>query len=421
MTRRVAVVGGGIAGVAAAYSAAQHGASVHVFDAAPGATALAGGAVDERPWSQLLSAARLLDVPPRLATVAADLRQFSEALGLWCLAADHSPLLWLATAAGVLRPSAGCDRALMDLGQLSSGARVVVPRAMRSEWDADLLVRGLRSAANELGRNLRFDAIDADLLFRSAERTMRGLEFAALHNVPERCDWLGERLAVALRRCGGADALLVGPWLGTTTACCRRLRKQLAVPVGEVLAPLGGAAGLRFEWAREQLLDRHGVAFHGRRVERLRREAGEWQLFASGQPPAFFDAVVLAVGGLASGGLVYEPAEHAAGADLPARAREPFRLSLTLESSDASEPMAITVSALGKRIDVGGSMHGLDLETHAWPRFERPGLLEAVGIEPTAGLCAAGIHLAGEVVADRSRTILSAAAAGLGAGRAAAN
>ena len=52
------VVGAGIAGLAAAWSARRAGREVTVVSAGPGASALGSGAVDDVPWEQFSSARR---------------------------------------------------------------------------------------------------------------------------------------------------------------------------------------------------------------------------------------------------------------------------------------------------------------------------------------------------------------------------
>ena len=59
MSRRVLVIGAGVAGLAAAWSAARAGHEVTLLSAGAGASALGGGAVDDVTWESLLRAARV--------------------------------------------------------------------------------------------------------------------------------------------------------------------------------------------------------------------------------------------------------------------------------------------------------------------------------------------------------------------------
>jgi glycerol-3-phosphate dehydrogenase subunit B len=124
--------------------------------------------------------------------------------------------------------------------------------------------------------------------------------------------------------------------------------------------------------------------------------------------PLTADAVVLALGGVAAGGVLYTPPDAAAAAG----GRVPFALSLDAE---------VTLSAGGPaRMDIVASTHGPELDAWAWPAGDRPGALEAVGVRCDEGRAAPGVFAAGDVVAGRPRTVLEAAASGVVAGARAA-
>jgi len=123
------------------------------------------------------------------------------------------------------------------------------------------------------------------------------------------------------------------------------------------------------------------------------------------------DAVVLATGGLAGGGIVYQPTEYAAGPEGAEASRSPFRLSLELAGS--------LVAVEGARRSVG-SMFGPDLGALAWPRPAAPGALERVGVITRGTEVVPRVHAAGDVVAAEPRTVLRALRSGLAAGRGAA-
>ncbi len=57
---------------------------------------------------------------------------------------------------------------------------------------------------------------------------------------------------------------------------------------------------------------------------------------------------------------------------------------------------------------VVSSMHGPELDVVAWPRGERPGALEAVGVRCEGVRAAPGILAAGATIAGRARTVLDA-------------
>ncbi|WP_237244785.1 hypothetical protein [Sorangium cellulosum] len=123
--------------------------------------------------------------------------------------------------------------------------------------------------------------------------------------------------------------------------------------------------------------------------------------------PLAADAVILAIGGLAGGGIAYAPPERGAGPDLPARGGAPFALSI-----DAPVTLGDARGAFG----VVSSMQGPELDVVAWPRGERPGALESVGVRCEGVRAAPGILAAGATVAGRARTVLDAVTTGLRAG-----
>ena len=123
----IAVIGGGIAGVAAAFEASRQGAQPTVFHDLAGASALYSGALDLEPWDH---AAAVTPLSPELL-------QFSAELGAWAL--SDAPCR-VATLEGNVRPARGRDRACLDL-ERCAGGRVAVVDLERDDWDAPLLAR----------------------------------------------------------------------------------------------------------------------------------------------------------------------------------------------------------------------------------------------------------------------------------------
>jgi glycerol-3-phosphate dehydrogenase subunit B len=122
------------------------------------------------------------------------------------------------------------------------------------------------------------------------------------------------------------------------------------------------------------------------------------------------DSVVLALGGVASGGIVYSPPDLRAGEDMPSEVASSFTLGL---ASDFPLPLAWKN---GDRLDAGSSVFGPPLDTTAWPEGTKPSTLESVGLEARNGQVCPGVYAAGDLVAGERRTILSAIASGLRAG-----
>ncbi|WP_437937455.1 FAD-binding protein [Sorangium sp. So ce341] len=409
MARSILVIGAGVAGLAAAWSARRRGAQVTVISAGVGETALAGGAVDDVPWEQVERAARLLGSDLPAGDLAPAARQLAAELGLWDV--PQASGVRLATVAGRIRPARGRDRALLDLGSLRR-TRVLIPRAARAAWDADALAEALADDPFARARGLRFLPVDAPVLRFDDERQIADGDLAARHDDPARLSWLLDRLRQALEGAGGAGAILLGPWLGARAPRAEALAARLGVPVGEALIGAGSPAGLRFEAGRDALLAAIGAA---RRHGRVRAVGGEpggpgegVSVHVEGEDvPLAADAVILAIGGLAGGGIVYAPPERGAGPDLAARGGAPFALSI-----EAPVTLGDARGAFG----VVSSMQGPELDVVAWPRGERPGALESVGVRCEGVRAAPGILAAGATIAGRARTVLDAVTTGLRAG-----
>ncbi|WP_437334737.1 FAD-binding protein [Sorangium sp. So ce394] len=412
MARSILVIGAGVAGLAAAWSARRRGAQVTVISAGVGETALAGGAVDDVPWEQVERAARLLGSDLPASDLAPAARQLAAELGLWDV--PQASGVRLATVAGRIRPARGRDRALLDLGSLRR-TRVLIPRAARAAWDADALAEALTDEPFARARGLRFLPVDAPVLRFDDERQIADGDLAARHDDPARLSWLLDRLRQALEGAGGAGAILLGPWLGARAPRAEALAARLGVPVGEALIGAGSPAGLRFEAARDALLAAIGAARRHGRVRAVGGDlggpggAGEGvSVHVEGEDvPLAADAVILAIGGLAGGGIVYAPPERGAGPDLPARGGAPFALSV-----EAPVTLGDARGAFG----VVSSMQGPELDVVAWPRGERPGALESVGVRCEGVRAAPGILAAGATIAGRARTVLDAVTTGLRAG-----
>ncbi|HZO16454.1 MAG TPA: hypothetical protein VFB62_24435 [Polyangiaceae bacterium] len=412
MFERVIVLGAGAAGLGAVWAATARGADVRWLDGGVGASSLAGGAVDDRPWEEIARAAEVLGQQPLAGPLPAVIGDFVRDFELWRLPAEGEPLSRLATEAGCVRLARGHDRALLDLARVSPGARVLLPRLPRPEWDADSLARALSCDPFAESRRLRFEAIDATLLKFVDEERIAAADFAARHDDDERRGWFCDRLREALARAGRADALLVGPWLGAADIdVAQDLKRRLTLVVGEVLGNVGSAAGLRFESARTRLCQKLGARIERVHARRVARRGDEFAVWLDDDKPALCDAVVIAVGGVAAGGVIYEPPEQRSGQDIASAGGVPFRLSL-------KAPVRLRVA--GKLLDVVSSMHGPTLDEVAWPTDADPSHLEAVGIACEGVEIERGLYAAGDAIADRPRTLLQAVYSGALAGAAAA-
>ena len=399
MSRRVVVIGSGVAGLAAAFAARRAKATVTMVMGRPGATALTSGAIDDLEWERAAEAKPL----------GAEEEAFLLALGIWEVGARHA---LVATSSGRLRPARGRDRVLLDLSQLEN-AVVALPRLPRHDWDADALALALSSEPLALARGLRFEAIDVDLLRFADEAHLPAFELAERHQ-GERIDWLVERLRPAVE---GKGALLFGPFLGLDPTVAETLTEALGLPVGETLSPVGGVAGLRFERARDRLLGQLDVVTQPGWTTAIRGEAGRVIVELSGDAMLDGNVVVLATGGVAGGGILLSKA-MLGGLDENA-GREPA----FVPSLDCGAVLA----ARGQVLSLPSSAYGPSPEELAWSAVPGRPLLESVGfaVADGHGLLPEGdaidwLLVAGDAVADRQRTVLEAIRTGLRAGALAA-
>lgn len=420
MTRSILVVGAGAAGLAAAWAARRNGHRVTVIAAGLGATSLGGGAMDEVPWESALRASRLLGAHSFIgaalaAPVSEQIEDLALDLGLWELPRPPHRTPHLATLAGRIRPARGHDRSLLDLSRIQGG-RVVIPRVPRAMWDADFLGAAFSADPFAKASGIQFDPVDLPVLRYDIESRIADGDLAARHDDEARIGWLAGQVrehADRARQSGRPiAAVLLGPWLGASAPRAAAISERAGVPVGEALAGVGSPAGLRFEAARDRLFASLDVTLVHARVTTITVEpdgvtATLEQPRSSAGSELRAHAVVLAIGGLTSGGVIYAPPEHTAEHDLPPRGAVPFALSLHAP---------VTLALADGPLDVVSSLHGPDLDTTAWPSADRAGVLETVGIQCRGVRAAPSIFAAGDVIAAAPRTLLEALATGIRAG-----
>ncbi len=379
---KIAIIGAGIAGAAAAFEIARQGGRATVFHDLTGSSGLYSGALDLEAWQPA--------APP--SALAEGLSEFSQQLGAWELfaAPRHLP-----TLEGNVRASHGRDRAVLDL-ERCVGKRVAVIDLERDDWDAPLLAKSFAGSAWAVRTQTHFFAAPAAVLQKGFERRISGYDFAALHDAPERA----QALERALRESGvSADAWLFGPWLGLERPLAQELSVSLALPVGETTSAPGGAAGARFESARDQLLQRIAHVERGRLLE-IERHGRGYRLQLRDRAPQEFQVVLLATGGVAAGGVALERS-------FERRGGTGFRLSYTA-------PVALELDA--EVVEGVSSLASVDFVERGL------GALLKVGIATASDGSLRdnpGIFVAGDAIAGRPRTALIAAQSGLQAARSA--
>ncbi len=384
------VVGGGLAGLAAAWALAEEGLSPTLVHGWEGASAMGSGAYDLSPWSEA----------PDSSLISRQMERFLRRLGAG--APPHAA--WVATSAGVVRPARALDEAVLDLGALG-GRRVGVVDVGRPQWAARNLARTYQASGWARRTRTSFQAVSID------RSELPVPELSSADYADELLARGLEALAAPLERAPQTlAAFLLGPFVGAEPGFVGRLSRRVGRPVGEALSEPGDAAGLRFERGRDRLLESSGVHVVRGRVIRIQRaQAGyRGQVEPEGPEGAeeaealggrVFRHVLLAVGGVAAGGIRFLSGEDRAGG-------RSFSLSV-----DA--PVRLRLRR--REVIIHAGAYGLDLQALGLDALSSVGVAVAEGHR--AGT-APGLYAIGDVVADRPRTALAAVESGLEAARA---
>lgn len=387
------VIGGGFSGIAAAWALSRRARDVRLVWEGAGASSSYPGALDRVEWGAL----------PDARPLSSDAEAFLSALG--CFAPPASVPARLATPAGVVRTARCRDRALLDL-EPWRGRRIDVVDLGRPGWDAAGLARAFSESAWARQTHTTFRALPVEPPDVDSVRWLPDIELAARADDPAWADILVSRFAAAGN---GESPLLIGPWLGLLPATSERVRSGLRRPIGETLSEPGGAAGHRFEAARDAWLERAGIPVLEAHVARVARRGDRFQVLARGRDGAGSDAplapvaddietVILAIGGVAGGGIRFLAGQSPEGRS--------FSLSL-------SAPVALRLG--GREVGIQSGALGADLQ-----HLGMEALLE-VGLSVNDAMLASApeLYAVGDVVAERPRCALEAIDSGLGAARAA--
>jgi anaerobic glycerol-3-phosphate dehydrogenase len=318
----VVVIGGGVAGLAAALAAIAEGARVTVLDARPGASSLAGGAWDlglgaPRPadaWregrSSIASLAEVLSAHPShpLAPHVGDLAALAtashaavlSALGIYAPLELARPPALVATDVGLVRPVATAQRAVLDLAALPKGRVAVATFPAARAHDGAFVAASLGEQSVRAGDARRFCAIEVEMLRRGRDVWLHPHEAGALFDDDRARDRLVRALGRAL---GGSsfDAVLLPPLLGEhDDTAWSRVRASLAMPIGEWASSLAGPQSARLIRALARGFARSKASYERSPVVRASSSTIETER-TTHRP----GAIVLATGRHLAGGLVF--------------------------------------------------------------------------------------------------------------------
>jgi glycerol-3-phosphate dehydrogenase subunit B len=318
----VVVIGGGVAGLAAALGAVKEGARVTVLDARPGASSLAGGAWDfglapirakdafgsSQSLALRLSAmvgARaghpLAPHASALGTLAAESHAaVLSALGIYApLELDRPPAL-IATDLGLVRPVATAQRGVLDLAALPTGRIAVATFPAARAHDGAFVAASLGELAVRAGDPRRFCAVELEILRRGRDVWLHPHEAGAHFDDDRPRDRLVRALGRAL---GGSsfDAVLLPPLLGEhDDTAWSRVRTALAMPIGEWASSLAGPQSARLVRALARAFARSKASYERSPVLRASGTSVETE-----RTKHRAGAVVLAMGRHLAGGLAF--------------------------------------------------------------------------------------------------------------------
>jgi glycerol-3-phosphate dehydrogenase subunit B len=354
---RAVVVGGGLAGAAAALELRERGSEAVLVRAGPGATAMSWGTLDVAAASPLRrgglslrdpTTGRLLPPARRLLALAngsaahpyatllrgrspdAEVKEAAAALDGWLapsglrVIGSLEQTRWLADVRGAVRAA---DLAFSGAGEgdLASAEEIaLVDMRGLAGFDARPALRALAAELTALGLSRRpLRLLRLDLPPALAELAAVPARLAsALETAPAR-----EALRSGLERLAGEGRLLLFPpglglervdrvlaWLADTTGCrCAELLGALPLPL----------AGYRLDRALGAALGREGVETRTGRAVSIEAEGGRAarvRVAAAGAPDATLalDTLVLATGRFVGGGVVERAGRLAEGLlDLP--------------------------------------------------------------------------------------------------------
>lgn len=325
LSAEVVVIGGGLAGACAAWSARAAGREVLLVARAPGASAVSSGCIDlaqadgDLPVGEAAAAlSHRPDHPYALLgtrlgeTIDAALlllRTWLAPLGLEGASSAAGRNLWLLTPLGKAKPSALAQRPIAqgDLRTLPPGARVGIAALCGAQaFEARLVAKGL----DELLRpGARAVALDVDFYTQRSDAQRTVAQIAADLDRPGRRAQLGAALARAARAASATHVFVPTVGLADAVAAQAELCQAAGLPVFELLGAPPSVPGLRLQRALDAGLDAAGV----QRVQGVAERAsdGGLQIVRGTEcEPVRSKAIVLASGRFLGGGIVAHPSTH---------------------------------------------------------------------------------------------------------------
>lgn len=287
-SRRIVIIGAGVAGLAAASRLKERGAFPILLSTGIGAGAMTSGACDLTPWTH--SERRL---PSEEAIF------FARALGVF-----EQPGL-VATTEGVVRPTDLVGARVLNLKNLR-GKTIGIANFPRDDFRPTALAHQLNESEWACSSNTHFEVVSLADVVSEKELRFPLPAFQRIFDDPKRLVSLRDSLRSLSSK---VQALLMGPWLGEENT----LIESSGIIVGETLSPPEGAFGRRFERAAREFCSALGLEVRAERVLHIEQEDEGLRLSLQGQDRGrgsalWADGVVVATGGLVGHGVgVFAP------------------------------------------------------------------------------------------------------------------
>lgn len=282
-SKRIAIIGAGAAGLAAASRLTERGLSPVLISRGTGASSMTSGAADLTPWTQ-----------PHPLGPSASALAFVRALGLFESEGR------VATAEGVLRPTSAVGARVLNLQQFS-GKRIGVADLPRADFRPGTLADQLNQTMWARSTNTHFEVVPLSGVVSEGELQFPLAAFQRLFDDEERIVRLQSSAQSLSSR---VQALLLGPWLGEG----RTPIESGGISMGETLSPPEGAFGRRFEKARREFCGGLGLEIRAEWVETIALEDEQMRLTtlstkSESRGTLWADSVIVATGGLVGHGI----------------------------------------------------------------------------------------------------------------------